>query len=191
MAKKILGFPRNQSMTNDPESQRLQDAHHLSFDAPQKIMMTLGLATPKRASIRAGHHMSHGNILVSKNSGSKPIGHKGMGPSRRLAGPSFSSIYQNQKKDSIIQSSERIIDEEDYPKPQTVQESFFEWPPRDSKSILSHLKLKNLGFHYPNGYPTTENRATEASKQDDNISTQTRSCKGLDIPPHYGAYSNK
>jgi hypothetical protein len=178
-------------MANDPDLQRLQDAHHLSLDAPQKIVMTMGLATPKRASIRAGHQMGYGNILGSKNSGSKPISHRGMGPSRSLAGPSFSSIYQNLNKDSIVQSSERIIDEEDYPKPQTVQESHFEWPPRDSKSILCHLKLKNAGYYYPNGDPTAENPASDASQQDDKISIHTRSCKRLDIPPHYGAYSNK
>jgi hypothetical protein len=177
-------------MGNDEDLQRLQDAHHLSFDAPQKLANNLGLATPKRANIRAGYKRAYGNLLAYKNSGSTPNSHRGMAASRSLAGPSFGSIYQNLNKDSIVQSSEKIIDEEDYPKPQTIQESHFEWPPRDTKSILCHLKLKNAGYQYPNSYQTTEDPAT-SPQQDDNISTHTRSCKRLDIPPHYGAYSNK
>jgi hypothetical protein len=110
--------------------------------------------------------------------------------SRSIGGGNL-SIYKNLNKDSVIQSSEKIIDEEDYPKPQTVQESQFEWPPRDAKSIMSHLKLNNAGYQYSNNNTTAENVANNYCNQDDNVSIQTMSCKRLDIPPHYGAYSNK
>jgi hypothetical protein len=63
---KLRGFPRGQSLGNDEDLQRLQDAHHLSLDAPQKLANNLGLATPKRANIRQGYQSAYGNLLDLK-----------------------------------------------------------------------------------------------------------------------------
>jgi len=78
------------------------------------------------------------------------------------------------------------IADDDYPKPQTIHESNFEWPPKDSKKILTQLKLRD----------SRENLNVETGEEqdfnpDDNHSNRTKSCRKLDIPAHYGAYSNK
>ena len=109
---------------------------------------------------------------------------RNMGYSRSMGGNSFNfmknySTPQPPRK----QISQNYICEDDYPKPKSIQETQFSWPPQEPKAIINHLKLKNRGF--------LEGCDPEWNPDVDQMSHQTEPCHRLDIPPHYGAYSNK